>query len=167
MRAADPAALLATIPYDLRPVSDDRPYFFHFHRWNDLGRARMSIDAPMVVTQGNPLFLLGQLFIGLAVALLLLLPTLAVAVRGSDHPRRGRQALAAFGYFGGVGAGYIVLQVALLQKLVLLVGPAPFGHGDPLHDAARDRGRCFPPGSARGDAPPGRMWAVPRASPST
>lgn len=163
VRAADPAALLATIPYDLRPVSDDRPYFFHFHRWNDLGKARESIDAPMVVTQGNPLFLLGQLAIGLAVALLLLLPTLVVAVRGSDHPRRGRQAVAAFGYFGGVGAGYIVLQVALLQKLVLLVG-------HPLHSVtvtlftmllATGAGAFLSRNRFAGNAPPGRMWAVP------
>lgn len=163
VRAADPAALLAGLPYDLRPVSDDRPYFFHFHRWNDLGLAKESIDAPMVVTQGNPLFLLGQLGIGLLVALLLLVPTLMVAIRRSDHPRRGRQALAAFGYFGGVGAGYIVLQVALLQKLVLLVG-------HPLHSVtvtlftmllSTGAGAFLSRNRFSGSAPPGRLWAVP------
>lgn len=162
-RSADPAAFLALIPYDLSPVSDDRPYFFHFHRWNDLGEARATIDDPMVVTQGNPLFLLGQLGLGVGLALLLLVPTLLFALRGSTHPHRGRQALAAFGYFGGIGAGYIVLQIALIQKLVLLVG-------HPLHSVtvtlftmllSTGLGAWASRRAFHADAPASRLWIVP------
>ncbi|MEM1450999.1 MAG: hypothetical protein AAGI22_17905, partial [Planctomycetota bacterium] len=161
VRSDDPDAILAAAPFDLFPVSDDRPYFFHFHRWNDLGRARADLDTPMVVTQGNPLFLLGQLVLGVALALLLLVPTLRFASRAESGARR--RALPAFGYFGSIGAGYIVLQVALLQKLVLLLG-------HPLHSLtvtlfvmllATGAGAFLSRGAFSADAPARRLWWIP------
>ena len=161
VRTEDPAAFLAAYPFDIRPVSDDRPYFFHFHRWTDLGRARADLDTPMVVTQGNPLFLLGQLVLGVALALLLLVPTLRFASRAESGARR--RALPAFGYFGSIGAGYLVLQVALLQKLVLLLG-------HPLHSLtgtlfvmllATGAGAFLSRGAFSADAPARRLWWIP------
>lgn len=162
VRTDDPAAFLAAYPFDIRPVSDDRPYFFHFHRWNDLGLAADSLDAPTTVTQGNPLFLLGQLGFAALAALLLLVPTLFAALRGVSGAR-GRRAASAFGYFGAIGAGYVVLQVALLQKLVLLVG-------HPLHSLTvtlftmllgTGAGAFLSRRAFSGSAPAARLYAVP------
>jgi len=168
VRSETPDRFITEYPFDIRPVGDDRPYFFHFHRWNDLGLARRSIDAPTTVTQGNPLFLLGQLAFAAVLAALLLAPALRSALSGpggggADAPPRGALALSALGYFGGIGAGYVVLQVALLQKLVLLVG-------HPLHSLTvtlftmllgTGAGAFLSRRAFSGDAPARRLWAVP------
>lgn len=171
VRSDAPERFIAEYPFDIRPVGDDRPYFFHFHRWNDLGLARRSIDAPTTVTQGNPLFLLGQLAFAALLAVLLLAPALRAALSGAGEggpaaahaPPRGSLAVSALGYFGGIGAGYIVLQVALLQKLVLLVG-------HPLHSLTvtlftmllgTGAGAYLSRRAFSGDAPARRLWAVP------
>ncbi len=117
IRAPDPAQLVADAPVDLRPVTDDRPYFFNFLRWSDLGHARETLDAAITVTQGNPLFLFGQLGLALLAGGLVLGLPLALARRRAAEPLGGAAV-----YFAAVGAGFIAAEVALIQKLVLLLG---------------------------------------------
>ncbi|MEM9803509.1 MAG: hypothetical protein AAGA20_24540, partial [Planctomycetota bacterium] len=161
VRTEDPAAMLANAPMDLRPVTDDRPYFFHFHRWNDLGRARQDLDAPTVVTQGNPLFLLGQLVLAIVAALVILLPTLRFALRSGPGGAAG--APSVFAYFGAVGAGYVVIQVALLQKLVLLVGHPQHSLTVTLFTMllATGAGAYLSRNAFGAGRPPRRLWLVP------
>ncbi|MEM8712359.1 MAG: hypothetical protein AAGG01_15515, partial [Planctomycetota bacterium] len=125
VRSKDPDALIASAAADLTPVSDDRPYFFNFVRWTELGRAADTLDAEVTVTQGNPLFLLGQLGLALLAGLLVLGAPLLLGGRAKppgDEPR-GRAPVAASAlYFSAVGAGFIAAEVALMQKLVLMLG---------------------------------------------
>ncbi|MEZ6016431.1 MAG: hypothetical protein R3F49_15035 [Planctomycetota bacterium] len=126
IRSSDPAQLIANAAVDLRPVSDDRPYFFNFLRWSDLGHARETLDAAITVTQGNPLFLFGQLALSILAGIIVLGAPLLFARRGAAGTvalaaPRARAGAAAL-YFGAVGAGFISAEVALMQKLVLMLG---------------------------------------------
>ena len=112
---------VAAVDADIRPVHDDRPYFFHFDRWRDWGGLWSRIDTPSVVTQGNPLILLGQLVLSLLAALVLVVLPLALK-EGRPPGLDARSTLAGLVYFGSVGFGFIALEVALMQKLVLLLG---------------------------------------------
>ena len=121
VHARDKAAFAATVDADVAPVDDDRPYFFHFDRWRDWSGLWSRIDAPMVVTQGNPLMLLGQLALSLVAALVLVVLPLSLA-EGRPRGLGARGTLAGLVYFAAVGFGFIALEVALMQKLVLLLG---------------------------------------------
>lgn len=119
LRAPDKAAFVAAHPRDISPVTDDRPYFFQFTRWSDLLGARSTIDEPTYVSQGNPLFLLTQLALSTLLSLLFVLGPLLVRGRGRAP---GRGAGRLFAYFAGVGLGFIVIEIVLMQKLQLFLG---------------------------------------------
>jgi spermidine synthase len=118
------ADFVADYPYDISPVTDDRPFFFSrvpVLHWigNRLGLTTGK--------QGRaPLGLGGQtLLISLgttapATALLFLIPLLAGRRRGLGLPP-GRGALWAI-YFAGLGLGFILIEIVLLQRFSLFLG---------------------------------------------
>lgn len=121
LEATDRRAFLRAYPFDVSPVTDNRPFFFYTVQprdvWNYLNRiARGSADYE--VNRAVPLLftLLGVSL--LATALILVLPPL---LAGERVPRRA--GIAPFlAYFVAIGIGYILIQVALVQKFILLLG---------------------------------------------
>jgi hypothetical protein len=112
--ATDREGFLAAYPLDIRATTDDRPFFFHTTRLRDQFQA--AFGRPML--HGSGLGALLTLF-GISAALVLLFivgPLLA----GGDRPGRGWGAWLA--YFGALGTGFMLLEVALLQRFVLLLG---------------------------------------------
>jgi SAM-dependent methyltransferase len=99
---------------DVEPVSDDRPFFFNMVKPLDQVESALGLEAPVEATE-----MLVRLFVGvmLLVAFTTLTPLLlgAGAVRGSD-------SLSVLIYFCGLGLGYILIEVGLLQRLILLLG---------------------------------------------
>ncbi|MBM4062886.1 MAG: hypothetical protein FJ265_17595, partial [Planctomycetes bacterium] len=73
--APDQQAFTRQYEYDIRPTTDDWPYFFSFLRWDKPEKAKESLrrHEPTSMVQGNPIFL--QLQLGLsAVAAFVLIP---------------------------------------------------------------------------------------------
>jgi hypothetical protein len=118
---ADKAAFLANYRYDLSPVSDDRPFFFYTVQPRDLWAFLTQggqDSADYKINRAVPL-LFGLMIISvLATIVVLALPPL---VLGTKLPKdsAARQFLL---YFLCIGAGYILIQVALIQKFVLFLG---------------------------------------------
>jgi spermidine synthase len=119
--AADPAQFYAGYPFDVRPVSDDRPFFFYTVQPKDLWRYFFHASqgtADYKINKAVPL-LFGLVFVSLVATLVVLaLPPL---VLGHRLPRE-KGAVPALSYFLCLGAGYILIQVALIQKFVLFLG---------------------------------------------
>ncbi len=123
----DRQAFLAAYPYDVAPVGDDRPFFFYTVQPRDLwafakrtagGSWSNGKSADYKINRAVPLlFELMGVSIA-ATALILLLPRLALRSR---IPKQ-KSVLAFLWYFLCLGAGYILIQVALIQKFVLLLG---------------------------------------------
>ncbi len=117
----DPSAFYETYPYDVSPVSDNRPFFFYTVQARDLwshvsGVGRDSAD--FKINQAVPT-LLGLFGVSIiAMLLILLLPPLLLH---SALPR-GAELRLFLGYFVLIGAGYILVQVAAIQNFVLLLG---------------------------------------------
>jgi len=107
-------------PFDISATTDDRPYFFSFLRWSDPDKAEEFFHQPTWVVQGNPLFLRNQLLLSSVAALLFILLPLLFRRGASAVSRRG--ALRFGIYFCGLGAGFIGIEVALIQKFTLLLG---------------------------------------------
>jgi hypothetical protein len=121
LTTSDRAAFLREYPFDVGPVGDDRPFFFYTVQprdlWNYLFHANRG-SADFKVNGAVPL-LFGLLAVSLcAMALILLLPRFLL---GARLPKQ-KGVITFLWYFICLGAGYILIQVALIQKFVLLLG---------------------------------------------
>ncbi|MEI9813129.1 MAG: hypothetical protein WDO18_10900 [Acidobacteriota bacterium] len=121
LTAPDPQKFFASYAYDVSPVFDDRPFFFYTVQtrdlWNYLSNANPE-SADYKVNRAVPL-LFGLMALCLAAtALVMVLPRL---VLGSRLPKQ-KGILTFLLYFICLGAGYILVQMALIQKFMLLLG---------------------------------------------
>lgn len=89
---------------DYRPVSDNAPYFYNFSR-RFLG------------SQAGALLLRILACVSVIGALLIFMPL--AGLRQTGHPRRVFSTLA---YFAGIGAGFMFIEICLIQKLALYLG---------------------------------------------
>jgi hypothetical protein len=112
--AGDRERFLAEYPLDIRPTTDDRPFFFHTTRLAN----QFDVAFSKTMLFGNGLSALLTLF-GISGALVLSF-IIGPLLVGADRPGAGWPAWLA--YFGALGAGFMLLEVALLQHFVLLLG---------------------------------------------
>jgi hypothetical protein len=106
--------------FDITPVSDDRPFFFYTVQPRDLWAFMKGgvNTADRKINKAVPL-LFGLMAVSLAATMLILVaPPL---VLGTRLPRqRGIQGFLV--YFLLIGAGYILIEVGLIQKFILFLG---------------------------------------------
>ena len=119
--AKDPLEYERNYRFDITPVSDDRPFFFYTVQPRDVagyllqngGRA-----ADVKVNVAVPKLFSALIVSIVAVVVILVLPPL---VLGTKLPRE-RSVRSFLVYFLAIGAGYILIEVALIQKFVLFLG---------------------------------------------
>jgi hypothetical protein len=120
LNTSDPQAFYRSYQYDVSPVDDDRPFFFYTVQPRDLMDFFLhpNASADYKINRAVPL-LFGLIAVSIgATAIILLLPPMLL---GSRLPRE-KGVLRFLWYFVCIGAGYILIQVALIQKFVLLLG---------------------------------------------
>jgi spermidine synthase len=118
--AADPADLWRTFPSNIAPPRDNSPFFFQSVRLEKLLSRRWAFGEWRRTNLGT-VVLFGLVAItSLVVVAFILGPLVVVRRRLRATPRQGR--LAFLLYFATLGAGFIVVEVVLLQKCVLFLG---------------------------------------------
>jgi hypothetical protein len=106
----------------IAPAVDDRPYFFRFFEWRtlpELLRLKERGGLPLL-EWGYPLLavtLVQSLLLGLV---LILLPLRMLARRPFQGPVRPMRALVA-AYFAAIGVAFMFVEIAFIQKFVLLL----------------------------------------------
>lgn len=95
---------LDAMPINLKPTYDDRPFHYNYDHKLIGGRA------------GE--FLFGILYLLVPAAFLLILGPLV----GMGVPEGARMWLPTFGYFACIGVGFMLIEIALIQKLALFLG---------------------------------------------
>ncbi len=102
----------------IEPATDDKPFFFQFYRWADLlrmvlgGREGTRPPLALLVLLGT----FGQ--VAVLSAVFILYPLYR---RRSPSARAGGR-MGIFTYFAGLGLGFILVEIALLQKLTIFLG---------------------------------------------
>ncbi len=121
LAARDSRSFLRSYRYDVSPVGDDRPFFFYTVQPRDLWdfMRHASVESEdYKVNRAVPLLFGLMAVSSCATALVLLLPRLLL---GARLPKQ-KGIMTFLWYFLCLGAGYILIQVALIQKFVLLLG---------------------------------------------
>lgn len=100
---------------DVTPTTDDRPFFFHTTRLGD----QFEVAFGRTMLFGNGLSALLTLM-GISAGLVVLFIIGPLALTGRERLGTGWPGWLA--YFGCLGAGFMLIEVALLQRFVLLLG---------------------------------------------
>jgi hypothetical protein len=113
--AADRPAFYDAYHHDVTPTTDNRPFFFHTTKIGD--QFQTAFGRSMLFGNGLSALMTLMAISATFVTLFVVGPLLLTGneVRGSDWPRW-------LAYFGMLGAGFMLIEVALLQRFVLLLG---------------------------------------------
>jgi spermidine synthase len=112
----DPYAFAQAYPYNVAPVSDNAPFFFFTLKLDQiLQQEDLSQGIDWKVNLGVVVLAMVLLISCLAVLAFLVIP---LAVRGG----RGQRNPVRLSYFVAVGLGYILVEIAFIQRFVLFLG---------------------------------------------
>ena len=118
---SDPETAYATQPYNVRPPSDDRPFFFHFFEWGQTRTVLQQLGRSWQPWGGSGYFvLIALLLVAMVTSGVLILLPLAFMdreERGNQRPR-GR----TLAYFGLLGFGFLFVEIPLMQRFILFLG---------------------------------------------
>ena len=113
--------------FAVEATTDDRPYFFHSFRWRAMDEFKRQLGgaSPAFMEIGYLMTVaaLGQaIILGVLLVVLPLAPGIG-ALKGQQH------RAASLGFFSLVGAGFMLLEMGFIQKLILYLA-------DPIYSAA-------------------------------
>jgi len=113
----DPETTIRDYPFNLTPPRDTQPYFFHFFRWRQTSDVLATLGKFWQPFGGSGYFVL----LGLLVLMFLLGVPLIIAplyiLRRRSTTTIPRAAMLL--YFGSLGAGYLLIEIPLIQSLGL------------------------------------------------
>ena len=103
----------------VRPATDDRPYFHDFFRWGSLGQLREVLGDNWVpfIDWG---YLILVVALGQSVVLGVVFILLGLLVKRVGRGGKGYR-LVTLGYFGGLGLAYMMLEMSFIQRLALFL----------------------------------------------
>jgi MFS family permease len=106
-------------PFDIRAASDQHPYFGHFLRWKNLPWfvEQVGREGVPFLEWGYVTILATLVAVVIISLVLILFPLLFLKRRIAE-----RAFLKPLLYFGGIGVGYMLLEMVLIQTLALFLG---------------------------------------------
>ncbi len=122
MLGAGRADFMARYKFDLRPATDDRPYFFHFFKWRVLPEMlALRGQGGLPLLEWGYLVLVATLMQALVVSAVLILLPLWVYRRKQEElvaaPGRTRVVV----YFFAIGLAFLFIEIAFIQKFILFL----------------------------------------------
>ena len=106
-------------PFDIRPPTDDRPFFMDFCKLGSIAQLREAFG-DLWLTRAEVAFLFVLAATGIIGVLGCLLTVAPLVCLRRVRKERGKTATAA--YFAAIGFGYLLFEMVLLSKLSLLAG---------------------------------------------
>ncbi|HYV06776.1 MAG TPA: hypothetical protein VFB82_19430 [Blastocatellia bacterium] len=119
--AEDPAAIWASFETNVEPTRDNNPFFFNSVRFANLSKVIEGTTGEWQKTNLGTSILFALLAITSALVLLFIIGPL-VLVRGRALATGLGSKLSYLLYFACLGAGFIIVEVAMIQKFILFLG---------------------------------------------
>jgi hypothetical protein len=123
--ASDRPAFYAAYDFDISPPTDDRPFFFHFFRWQQTSEVLENLGRRWQPFGGSGYLALVALlvFAAAAAAIFVVAPiALRSGFRAAFRRAGARRAARTLGYFTAIGLAYLFVEVALIQRFILVLG---------------------------------------------
>jgi len=118
---SEPEAIYAEQAYDVRPSTDDHPFFFHFFKWDQTRAILQQLGRTWQPWGGSGYFVLVALLaVALITSAILILLPLALTGRGGQGLKGPRGRVLA--YFGLLGLGFLFVEIPLMQRFILFLG---------------------------------------------
>jgi hypothetical protein len=113
------ASVIADYDFNIRPPTDDRPFFFHFFRWRQTPAVIAGLGLTWQPFGGSGyLVLLALLGLMLFLAMPLILIPLLLFKRNPNFSLPNKSVI---GYFACLGVGYLLIEIPLIQRFTLLL----------------------------------------------
>ncbi len=125
---AERKALIEQYAYAVSPTTDDRPFFFNFYRWDSLlhaGGGRLAAERgsggylPTTLPLGQIVLVASVVQTVVLGAIVIVWPLVARPGASARGPK-GRGGVLI--YFGALGLGFMLVEMALLQRFTVFVG---------------------------------------------
>jgi len=115
--------------FDIRPATDDRPYFYHFFKWNTLGEIfALRGMGGLYLLEWGYLVLVAALLQAVIVSIVLILLPL-IRYRKADISKIATSRKRVLVYFFVLGMGFLFLEIYFIQRFILFLS-------HPLYTAA-------------------------------
>lgn len=121
----NPAATYDAYRFDIRPPTDNRPFFFHYFKWRQTPEILATLGLTWQPFGGSGYFVLVALLllVGLAAAVFIIGPLLFRENRSRRSPAGiPLWRLRVFAYFAGLGLAFLFIEVPLAQRFILVLG---------------------------------------------
>jgi hypothetical protein len=108
--------------FNLRPASDDQPYFFHFFKWRTLAEVlQLRERGGASLADAGYLVLVATLAQAVIASLLLILLPISLYQRRTNPAKQGVRRSMVMGYFFILGLAFLFIEIAFIQKLLLFL----------------------------------------------
>jgi Spermine/spermidine synthase domain len=108
--------------FNLRPASDDRPYFHHFFKWSTLPEIlQLRGKGGMPLIEWGYMVLLATLAIAVMLSLVLILLPLWFFRRSQEKPAKNVKRTHVVCYFFAIGLAFLFVEIAFIQKFILFL----------------------------------------------
>ena len=121
---SQPARFIADYPFDIRPATDDRPYFENFFRWPSFWEAwRNRGRGGMALLEVGYAVLAATVLQALLAGIVLIVLPLCLLGRPREEGRGagGDGRWRVLVYFTGIGLAFLFIEIVFLQKMLLVV----------------------------------------------
>lgn len=111
-------------PFNIKPATDDRPYFFHFFRWRSLPDIVSTGDMSWIpFVEWGYLILAATLIQAVLFGIGIVFMPLFFLRRhtSGDSPRMARARMSVLAYFLALGIGFMFVEMALIQRLAFFL----------------------------------------------
>lgn len=118
----DANAFIDDYKYNIRPATDDQPYFHHFFRWMALQEVvQLKARGGAALLEAGYLILLAVLVVAVFLSFLLIMTPLLLFRQRSLATALPIARWRVLLYFLAIGIGYLFIEIAFIQKFVLFL----------------------------------------------
>lgn len=119
LHAKDPERFFQEYDFNVRPASDDAPFFYNYYRWRLLSREKYGQGGPLLghVPVGQIVLLLTAVQGVVLGLVLIIIPLMFFRRRDVQGPRKISLSI----YFSALGLGFMFIELAALQKFILFL----------------------------------------------
>jgi len=122
LTGARDATFMERYKFDITPATDDRPYFFHFFKWEVLPEIlALRGQGGLPLLEAGYLVLVTTLLQALVLSSVLILLPLVVLRSSQDEPASAARPSRVVLYFFAIGLAFLFIEIAFIQKFILFL----------------------------------------------